>query len=319
MLILNEEDISRLADPIELTDQMILAMKSYKNGDFVMPDRVHMDFGKNTLLLMPAQSGNFFSTKLVSLFPDNPLNNEPVLYGTVILNDGTNGKPIAMFNGAKLTAVRTAAVGSAGIRYTSGKECSRLGLVGAGVQGFHQILFACKNRPIKSVIVYDSYTNNMQSFVDRLKKELSDSIEITIASDAIELCKNSDIIITTTNATAPVLPEDSELLKGKHIIAIGSYKPEMIEIPEALYPLLDEVFIDVNMALEESGDLIHPIDSGLLKKEQIKLLSEQFSVQKANYETSLYKSVGMALFDLFTADYLYKKALLLGIGQKVSF
>jgi len=320
MLIINEEDISRLADPLELTDVMVKAMNAYEQGAFTMPDRVHMDFGNNTLLLMPVSYGQSFCTKLVSLFPDNPKRNEPVLYGTVILNDGENGKPLALFNGAKLTAVRTAAVGSAGIRYTSPENCTRLGLVGAGVQGMHQILFACKNRPIRDVIILDTYTERLESFVTSIIPLLPE-VNFSIASNAVELCEKSEIIITATNALSPVLPNDPELLSGKHIIAIGSYKPEMIELPDALFPLLKKVYIDVDMALEESGDLIHSINSGLIKNDQVALLSTRFQekeLDKRN-ETSLYKSVGMALFDLFTADYLFQKAIQSGVGTKIEF
>ncbi|MBT3244945.1 MAG: ornithine cyclodeaminase family protein [Bacteroidetes bacterium] len=320
MLILNEEIISKIVDPLELTNIMEQAMLSYASGDFVMPDRVHMDFDGNTLLLMPCSSGKFFSTKLVSLFPDNPVKGEPVLYGSVMLNDGSNGKALALLNGAKLTAVRTAAVGSAGIRHTSPKNASTLGLVGAGVQGLHQILFACKNRPIEKVWVLDQNTSLVDTLIKELKVQLPD-VEFIAAKDSIELCRESEIIITATNACTPVLPDVAELLRGKTIIAIGSYKPEMIEMPEALYPLLKHCFIDVNMAMEESGDLIHPLSSGMLKTNQIHSLSDIITA-KLNIdatETSLYKSVGMALFDLFSAVYIYDVALKSGLGQEVSF
>ncbi|MCD6347739.1 MAG: ornithine cyclodeaminase family protein [Bacteroidales bacterium] len=320
MLVLNDKTIANLTDPLELTGVIEDAMLAYADGDFVMPDRVHMDFGNNTLLLMPSSSGEFFSTKLVSLFPDNPQKGAPVLFGSVVLNDGANGKPLALINGAKLTAVRTAAVGSTGIKYTAPENASTLGLVGAGVQGFHQVLFACRVRKIKQVWIYDAATDRLNEFILNLKPLLPD-VEFNIAANTEELCLESEIIITATNADAAVLPEDSKLLDGKTIVAIGSYKPDMIEMPEALYPLLDNCFIDVEVALEESGDLIHPIESGILKKEQIHLLSELIT-KKITIDTkltTLYKSVGMALFDLFTAIYLFKKARETGSGQEVNF
>ena len=116
MLIINESTLAQLTDWTSLIDEMINAMIAYEDGEFVMPDRVSMGFSNNTLLLMPAQSGKYFSTKMVSLFPDNPLKNEPVIKGVVVLNNGENGEPLAILNGAKLTAIRTAAVSAAGIR-----------------------------------------------------------------------------------------------------------------------------------------------------------------------------------------------------------
>ena len=146
-------------------------------------------------------------------------------------------------------------------------------------------------------------------------------MDIKIAKNPEEICENSEIIIAATNATAPVLPDDPDLLKGKSIIAIGSYKPGMIELPDTLYSLLDDCFIDVDMALEESGDLIHPINKGLITRDKIHFLSELIngSIRIDPEKTSLYKSVGMALFDLFAAKYIYEKAISNGLGEKVVF
>lgn len=320
MLVINEETIAKLTDPVELTDVMEQAMLTFAGGECVMPDRAYMDFDGNTLLMMPSSCGNYFSTKLVSLFPDNPKKGDPVLFGTVILNDGSNGKPLAIINGAKLTAVRTAAVGSVGVRHTSPKNASSLGMIGAGVQGLHQVLFACKNRPITRVTIFDSFENLLKPLVEKLKAQLPD-VEILIASNPREVCENSEIIITATNACVPVLPDDPELLKGKSIIAIGSYKPDMVELPDSLYSLIDHYFVDVEMAKEESGDLIQPLEKGLISNKKIHILSEAINgnIKVDPQRTTLYKSVGMALFDLFTASYLFNKAEKNGLGQRVIF
>ena len=320
MLIINEQTIARITDPVELTDVMERAMLAYADGDFIMPDRSHMNFDGNTLLLMPSQHDGFFGTKLVSLFPGNISKGEPALYGTVILNDGETGKPLALFNGAKLTAVRTAAVGSAGIRHTAPGSADRLGVIGAGVQGLHQAIFACSNRKISLINIYDTSDERLDILRQKLSEELP-GLQVIISANTTELCENSDIIITATNSTSAVLPEDQDKLIGKSIIAIGSYKPEMIELPDAIFPLLKHYFIDVDIAVEESGDIIHPLERGLVKKSQIRMLSDAINgkLHVDKNLTSVYKSVGMALFDLFTAHYLYKKALADGLGQEVEF
>lgn len=87
-----------------------------------------------------------------------------------------------------------------------------------------------------------------------------------------ELVRNSDIICTTTPSTTPVLPDDKELLRGKCIIAIGSYMPEMKS--DAVLDLVDNVYIELPYACEESGDLSQPLASGKLTKDRIKLMHE---------------------------------------------
>lgn len=144
-----------------------------------------------------------------------------------------------------------------------------------------------------------------------------EGVEIILASDVVELT-NSEIIITATPSTIPVLPDDKELLKGKHIIAIGSYKYEMRELPPALYQVLDDVYIDTELAAEESGDLIVPVEEGWMTKEDYKIFGKVYDelvkADKSQVKTTLYKSVGMALFDLLVAEAIYKSALDKKIG-----
>ncbi len=320
MVIINESTLAQLTDWSALIDQMIKAMMAYEEGDFAMPDRVSMGFSNNTLLLMPAQSGKYFGTKLVSLFPDNPLKNEPVIKGIVVLNNGENGDPIAILNGAKLTAIRTAAVSAAGIRYTTPLDASTLGLIGAGVQGMHQVLAACQVRPIRKIYILDKHADRSKTFIGCLAASLPD-VELIQVSTSEELLKSAEIIITATNSNRPVLADDPVLLKNRHIIAIGSYKPQMRELPDSLFRLIDHCFVDVRFALEESGDLIHPLEMGLIKQKQVISIGSLISgkVTADTHSTTLFKLVGMALFDLFTAQWFYEKAVRLDAGESVFF
>jgi ornithine cyclodeaminase len=320
MLVINESTLAQLTDWSGLVDRMIKAMIAYEDGDFVMPDRVSMGFSNNTLLLMPAQSGPYFCTKLVSMFPDNPLKNEPVIKGIVVLNNGENGDPVAVINGAKLTAIRTAAVSAAGIRFTTPENVSSLGLIGAGVQGMHQILAACTVRPIRKIYILDKYPERAQSFSACLRSSLPE-VELIRVETSEEMLEKSEVIITATNSNRPVLADRADLLKNKHIIAIGSYKPQMRELPDALFTLIDHCFVDVRFALEESGDIIHPIEMGLLKQKQVIPLGSLIrgNVAADAQGTTLFKMVGMALFDLYTAQWFYERAMKLDAGEMVHF
>lgn len=320
MLVINESTLAQLTDWQGLTDQMIKAMLAYEDGDFAMPDRISMGFSNNSLLLMPAQSGKYFGTKLVSLFPDNPAKNEPVIKGIMVLNNAENGEPLAILNGAKITAIRTAAVSAAGIRFTTRETVRTLGLIGAGVQGMHQILAACQVRPIEKIYILDKYAERAQSFIACLASSLPE-VQLLRVSTSEELLENSEVVITATNSNRPVLPDNADLLRNKHIIAIGSYKPQMRELPDSLFTLIDHCFVDVRFALEESGDIIHPIEMGLIKQKQVIPIGSLIRgiVTADTNGTTLFKLVGMALFDLFTAQWFYEKALRLEAGESVRF
>jgi len=134
MLILNQEDLLRAVSREEMVDCVEKAVLVYEEKDFNMPDRMCVEYGKNSLLLMPCFTEKSMGTKLVSLFPENEKKDLPVLFGVMVLNDGETGRPLAVLNGSALTALRTGAVGGAGIRHITSEKAKSLGIVGAGVQ-----------------------------------------------------------------------------------------------------------------------------------------------------------------------------------------
>jgi ornithine cyclodeaminase/alanine dehydrogenase-like protein (mu-crystallin family) len=82
-----------------------------------------------------------------------------------------------------------------------------------------------------------------------------------------ELLSKTNIVIAATTSQVPVLPDDASLLKGKHFISIGSYKPSMQELPDAVYKLAGKLVVDSESARHETGDIINPVKKGILKEE----------------------------------------------------
>jgi ornithine cyclodeaminase/alanine dehydrogenase-like protein (mu-crystallin family) len=306
MIFIDEFQIAISASYDKWINKMQEALLAIEDGSVIVPKRTHIDFGEDSLLLMPSIGEKYFSTKLVSFFPSNKILKKPSIYGTVILNDRKTGEPLAVIDGSKLTAMRTAAVASVGVRFLSPGNATTLGIVGTGVQGFHQALFACSQRDISRLYVYDHTKGNVVRFCSEMSKVFP-KMKIIPVPDVKELCSKSEIIITATNSATPVLPSDSSFLEGKTIIAIGSYKPEMRELPDSLYYLPDYVFIDTEHGLSESGDLIDPINNNLISADRFynihNLVSGKIQPLKP---TRLYKTVGLAAFDLYAAILVYE-------------
>jgi len=275
-------------------------------GVVEVPQRVHIDRGPNTLLLMPCFGSTYFSTKLVSVFPKNLLKKEPMIYGSVLLNDGQTGRPLAVMDGSKLTAMRTAAVGALGIKYLASKEASNLGVVGLGIQGFHQALFACQQCSIRTLRIMDHSLEVMARFSERFNAFYPE-IKVIPCKSAEELCKASEIIITATGSHQPVVPSSGLWWKGKTVVGIGSYKPEMREFPDPFFEDLEQVFVDTPVALEETGDLLEPLKKGLITENQVFPLWDLILGKvKPSGETRFFKSVGMAAFDLYGAKLVFE-------------
>ena len=320
MLNLTEKDILKAVSIDEILDVIETSMYIYEKKEFHMPQRLHIDHEENTLLLMPCFTKDCFGTKLVTLFPGNPEKHIPVLNGIMVLNDAQTGVPLALLNGAALTALRTAAVGAVSIRHLAPDNTQIVGIIGAGVQGFYQALAACTTRHLTDIFIYDLYLEKASALRDKLS-EMIPNVKLHQADCVEDLLEKSQVVITATNSLEPVLPDKEELLVGKHFVGIGSYKPNMREFPRALFNMLKTVFIDTEHALHESGDLIVPLQNNWIRQEQVmtlgRLLIENKSLDEVKGETTLFKSVGMALFDVCASKLIYDKAVQKGIGQKI--
>jgi ornithine cyclodeaminase len=95
----------------------------------------------------------------------------------------------------------------------------------------------------------------------------------------------------------------------------------MREFPKSLFNLLKRMYIDTDIAREESGDLITPVEKNWIKKEQVfsigKLITGQIKDKPGKNGTSLFKSVGMALFDIVVSEFIFRRAKQLGLGTEV--
>lgn len=321
MIYLNEQDILGAASVEQMLDAIEASMLLYERKEFHMPERMHVDHNDDVLLLMPCFLSDYFATKVVTLFPGNAAKNVPVLNGIVILNDVETGVPLALLDGPALTAVRTAAVGAVSIRYLAPADTHAVGIIGAGVQGFYQARAACSAGPINEVFVHDLYTEKALALRDKLSQALP-SIEVHQVDRVEDLLEQAQVIITATTSPTPVLPDDEGLLSGKHFVGIGSYKPHAREFPRALFYLVENVYVDTEHALKESGDLVVPLQNGWITPDQIstfgRFIMDAKTSPRPRSTTSFFKSVGMALFDVYASKLIYENAIEKGFGQKIA-
>ncbi len=324
MLFLNKQDITTI-DRQLIQDTVFNAYTLMNNGDYNMPDRTHVQDGENTLLLMPCFSKDYFATKLVSVFPGAVEKGLPAVNGIMTLADNTSGKPLAIMDGATLTAERTGAVGGLGGSYLTDTGLKTAGILGAGVQGYSQARYLLLNRKIKTLFIGDIYPKAAQSMADRLSKAFPD-VAFRVASSADELVAASELVIAATTSTTPLFSDDADLVKGKTFISIGSFRPDMKEFPDAVITTADKIYVDTLFAAKESGDICKPLEQGIVRKEDLQLFADLIKEPEpdkktvmTSHQTVFFKSVGMALFDLAVASALYEFAKEKEIGIMLEF
>ncbi len=319
MHFLNREAIYRV-DAALIQDAVATAYRMVLDQSYNMPDRMHVGDGENMLLLMPCFSKTYFATKLVSVFPKAPELGCPSVNGVMVLSDNQTGQPLAIMDGAAVTAERTGAVGGLGVSFLTPETLASAGILGAGVQGFSQARFLLKNRPVNEVFIYDIHPEAARSMADGLSQDFP-RVKITVAPSAEALVEASELVIAATTSSRPLFRDDVGLVKGKTFVSIGSFRPDMKEFPDAVIATADTVFTDTPFAAKESGDICIPLEKGVVKKEKIQPFADllRTPVKKTADQTLFFKSVGMALFDLTVASTVYAVCKDNNWGQKLDF
>ncbi|WP_416865258.1 MAG: ornithine cyclodeaminase family protein [Imperialibacter sp.] len=320
MLILQNDLMGDLLSLSEVIDVVEKAMIAYEKQEVIVPLRMHIEKGKNTMICMPAWGDRYFANKLVNVFPANRDKNLPVNIGALVLNDAETGEALALMNASKITALRTGALGAIGIKYLTPADTSSFGLIGCGVMGIHLAALTCRVRKISTI----HYLHRSDSGAARLTTFMQTyfpDVAIMPNYSAEELLSKTNAVIAATPSPTPVLPNDSSLLKGKCFISIGSFKPSMQELPDEVFRLAGKLFMDSEFARVEPGDCINPVKKGILKETDLltlgKLITKDASVDVQ--QTTAYKSAGMAVYDLFVAQAMYERALQSNRGTQVAF
>jgi ornithine cyclodeaminase/alanine dehydrogenase-like protein (mu-crystallin family) len=319
MLVLNQNDLIGLLPPSALIEAVEAALRADSAGGVVAPARLHLHWDDHTLLAMPAANKTAAAVKVVSVVPGNAARNLPVTTGAMILNDGTTGVPLALLNAAALTAQRTGAVGAVGVKYLTPSDTRSAGIVGCGVQATWQAIFACAVRPISHLFVYSRSMSGFERFSLMVSKHVP-NVRIVACRDVRELLERVTLVITATTSAEPVLPDEPELLERKHFISVGSFRPTMQELPNSVYRLAGQLAVDSEHALHEVGDVINPLQAGLLREENVFSIGECVMGKRAVDvdRNTAYKSVGAAMYDLFVAEAFYRAAKSRGVGVEVA-
>jgi ornithine cyclodeaminase/alanine dehydrogenase-like protein (mu-crystallin family) len=329
MLLLTAEDVRKALPMNEAIEAMKIAYASLSNGSAVVPLRTRLPIPNSEALslFMPAfvnsQEGDALAIKVVSIFPTNPARGLAYIQAAVLVFDSETGRAIALLEGSSLTAIRTGAAGGAAIDLLARKDSKVAAVFGAGVQARTQLEAACTARQIDTVFIYARSTEKVQALVAEIKNKGFVTQDIRVAQSPKEAIEQADIICTATTSSKPVF-EDADVRPGTHISAVGSYTPEMQEVPAETLQRA-KIFVDSrSAALEEAGELIQPIRAGLFDETHIygelgEVVLGELPGRESDDEITYFKSVGIAVQDAMAAQVALKNARKLNLGTEVDF
>ncbi len=328
MLVFGKDDVTRALPMREAVGAMRSAFAAYSGGRVVMPlrTRVGQPDGQGVFFTMPVCGGEetgHFTVKMVSVFPDNPAAGLPSVHAAVFLMSGMTGSPLAILEGRSLTALRTGAASGAATDLLARKNSRVLALIGAGAQAMTQLAAVCTVRKIDEVRVYARNPEGVNRFIDAVRGKDSIPETLIAAPSPAEAVRDADIICTATTSPVPVF-SDRDISRGVHINGIGSYLPEMQEVPVATVRRAKVIVDSREAALAEAGDIIQAIGNGAITSGHIhaelgEILLGKRPGRESDREITFFKSVGIAVQDAFAAALVYRNALAQGLGQQTGW
>ena len=326
-LLLSRDDVQSLLtmqDAIQIVEE---AFRQLALGNVIMPQRTVIRVAQHggTYLGMPAYIGgevDALAVKVVSVYANNPGQyNLPTTIGTLLLNDPRTGAPLAVMDASHLTAVRTGAVTGVATRHLARKDAKRVGIFGAGVQAQTQLWAVCSVRPVESANVYDADATRARAYADEMSKRLN--VTVNPVGEARQAVEGMDVIVAASSAHEPLF-DGNWLVPGQHINAIGAHTPTARELDTTTIVRSKVVPDLADACWVEAGDLIIPLNEGAITRDHVSAsLGEVVAGLKPGRENdreiTLFKSVGLALQDVSTASFVYRKALEAKAGVEFTF
>jgi ornithine cyclodeaminase/alanine dehydrogenase-like protein (mu-crystallin family) len=290
VLILDEAAVRKFLEMRTLIPAMERALHALSTGAVVQPVRVMVPVAEHGGFLgsMPAYAGAQLGAKLVTFFPNNQ--GVPTHHALVILFQPETGQPIVMMDGRLITEMRTGAVSAAATKSLARPDASVLAILGSGVQAQSHLEALRLVRDLREVRVWSP--RNAGAFAHRFGVRLARSAE--------EAVRGADVVVVATTSRMPVLRGDW-LSPGMHINAVGAPRPDWRELDDSAAQ--GKLYVDSRQAAtHESGDVIA---AGHVFAELGEVIAGIKAGRQSADEVTLFKSVGVAVADLASAELVY--------------
>jgi len=312
-LFVNKESIASLLPMEECIEVMEKMFRSLAAGECLQPLRniMRLPDGSGVLGMMPGHAGKLgvMGIKVISVFHANKEAGFPSHQGIVMLLDAKNGQPLMLFDALEITAIRTAAASAVATKLLSRENSSILAIIGSGEQSKRHIEAILLVRNIKHINLWSRNENNAKHLVNELSAEYN--IPIHVKKNVQQTIEHADIICTVTASKEPVVMGDW-IAAGTHINAVGSSTALSRELDTATI-VKSKLFTDRYESLfNEAGDFLIPKKEGAVTDEHVKgeigeVLSGTKKGRENDEEITVFKSLGIAAEDIFSAYHIYEK------------
>ncbi|AHF99382.1 ornithine cyclodeaminase [Halostagnicola larsenii XH-48] len=322
--IFSHSDVAALLDLEDVLAVVATAFEKQYRGTVERPDRPHYPIGTDldtgtpdestgTALCMPAyiHGSPYAVTKLATVCPGNADRDRSTVNAQISLVDAETGRPAAYLEATRITNVRTGCIGGLAASQLADEDPIDLGVIGAGTQARWQTRAIDATTDLQSVRIYAPSDSKV-----RCATALEDELDVSAkaVSSPRAAVEGANVVVTATTSTEPVFPGDA-LAPGAIVIAVGAYAPEMRELDAETIARADRLFADVPDEAAETGDLSEHSDREVVEFGAV--LAGDCG-RESEDERLVFSSVGSAVLDAATAEYVYERGVDEGVGAVVS-
>jgi ornithine cyclodeaminase len=321
--IVNAAEVRRLLPMSCCIDLMADAMQAASKGQIAIPQRLISPLIDHSayFALMPGSTlqPRIYGVKVISVHPNNPAQGLPGHQGFVSLFDHDTGAPVAIIEGAQITAIRTAAASALATRTLARSDARTHGVFGAGVQAATHVEAIAAVRPIERILIWTRTQTKAEALAAELRESMSCEVRVTLDPAEAAAC---DVVSTVTSSSEPIL-RGVWLRSGSHLNLVGAHSPETREVDDDVVRRC-AIYVDLmQSAMDEAGDLLIPIKAGVIAQADIageigQVLAGEVVGRKDAAQITLYKSLGVVAQDLIAAAHVYRVACEQRVGSVIS-
>jgi ornithine cyclodeaminase len=315
-LLLTRSETEVLLEPGALLAGLRAAFRGYSLDRGVRAQRVRSALpGPGTAtVLFPGTGADIpaYTVKVHAKFPEQ----QPAIRGVLCLHDGQTGELLAVMDSTHLTAARTGLSSALATDVLARRDARSVAVIGAGVQGDHQLRALHRIRPIGAVRVYDTDQARALAFAERLRQSLGLMIEVSAsAAAAVEA---AEMVLAATWARTPfILP--GMLRPGTHVSTIGPDEPGKCEVSAEV--IREAVFVcdDRDLAVSMGAIGGAKLGADAISAELGEVIGGTHPGRRNAEQITIYGGVGLAFQDAVAAWQIYRAALLRGRGREIDF
>jgi alanine dehydrogenase len=237
----------------------------------------------------------------------------------VPLYETATGDLLALIEADYMGQLRTGAASGVATKYLARRDACVAAIVGTGGQAKTQLEAIATIRKLQFVKAYGRDPQRREKFCEQMSERIG--VPVRAASSATEAVRGAHIVCTATTTSQPVVV-GADLASGVHINAIGANHAHKRELDNEAVASADVIVVDsVEQSRQEAGDLIIAFHGDESCWTGVKRLSDvvagKTGGRTSDTEVTLFKSNGIASWDLAVAMKVYKAAREQGVGREL--